>query len=99
RAIGQARGIAAETRTVRRASCCSITAWLDRDEPLGGSVPWLEATHDVCHGEIGCRDDRICGSVVHPDVAVAEVDVAAGEDRVVEQAHTLVCLGRLGDRR
>src|SRR2546427_2955524 len=84
--MAQARAPAAGTRRVRRASCLSV-------------VPLLEAGEDLFDRKVRCRDARVRSAVVHPDPVVIKPDDTAREDRVVEQAETLVGGAWREDRR
>src|SRR6266540_451373 len=79
------------TGRVRRASCRSTLG-------LGRAAPRLQARDDLAHVEIGGREDGVGRPVVEADAAVAEVEMTAREDRVVEEAVALVVLFRLEDR-
>src|SRR3990172_13439081 len=70
---------------VRRASCLST---LGRGRP----APGLEAGHDLTYVEVRGREDGVRGAVVEPDAAIPEIEMAAREDGVVEEAVALVGL-------
>src|SRR5207237_8443360 len=80
-----ARGPAAGTRLVSRASCLSV-------------VPLLHAGEDLADAEIRSRDDGVRGAVIHADALRVERHDSAGEDRVVEETHPLIGSLWLEDR-